>query len=168
MVDWLTAGGTVLAVVVALAFGVIEFVRGHRERVELRAERRIAQAALVNAWLEVWIEGNTAEDMQLLAAYRLHNASTAPVYSVVTVMPEGFWGSPLAPWGLLTPSDEPREVGDPRSASFYDDSDVQLEFTFRDAAGLWWRRTNDGLLHGLASDPYGGNTEWHGEPSPEM
>jgi hypothetical protein len=156
LVEWLTAGGTVLAVVVALAFGVLEFVRGHRQRAELRAERRISQAALVNAWLEVWIEGDASEGMQMLAAYRLHNASTSPVYSVVTVMPKGFWGGTLAPWGLLTPSDKPREVSEPRGAAFYDDSDVQLELTFRDAAGVWWRRTRDGLLHELECDPHGG------------
>ncbi|PUB20178.1 hypothetical protein C8K30_1173 [Promicromonospora sp. AC04] len=152
LVEWLTALATAAAVVVALTFGGVEFWRGRRDRAEQRAERRISQAALVNAWLEVHFDDvNT----RLLAGYRLHNASTAPVYSLVTVMPKGAWPGRLAPWGLLTPTDKPREVGPARDVGFDSDADVQLEFTFRDAAGTWWRRTTDGLLHELKSDPYG-------------
>ncbi|MFJ3406495.1 hypothetical protein [Promicromonospora sp. NPDC090134] len=152
-VDWMIAIGTLAAVLVALVFGGFEYYRGTADRREQATERRRAQATLVNAWLDVHIE---PDPPRLLAEYRIHNASAAPVYEVVVSIPAGFMGDAprLEPWGMLTPTDKPRVVEEPEVVHFVDDQDVQLELTFRDAAGLWWRRGTDGILHELPGNPH--------------
>lgn len=156
IVDWLVALGTVGAVVVALGIGVIEYLRGREDRREDRAERRRAQALLVNAWLEVDLADPLTDGPRMTAVYRVQNASRAPVYDFVVRHPPGFRGpaSQLSYYGVLVPTEGAHGVGRPEAVSFADDSDVQLEHSFRDASGRWWRRGTDGVLQELRGDPY--------------
>ncbi|PUB32450.1 hypothetical protein C8K30_101976 [Promicromonospora sp. AC04] len=153
VVDWVTAIGTLAAVGVAVWVAWREQKHGREDREERRRENRQAQASLVNAWIGTFLRtGDPRDDM--MGSYVVHNGSTAPIYEFRAILPAGFAGmkpyhtSPI----MLVPTERPRDLGfEAEPVEF--SSDAPVEITFRDAAGIWWRRTTDGLLRELAGRP---------------
>ena len=109
-VDWMIAIGTLAAVLVALVFGGVEYYRGTADR---KAGNRAPtpQATLVNAWLDVHIE---PDPPRLLAEYRIHNASAAPVYEVVVSIRRASWAT-LTDWSRGACSPDGQATGRSRS-----------------------------------------------------
>lgn len=152
--DWITAGGTALAFVLAAVFGLMELRHRRRDRKERIEVEKRAQASKVNAWVRANYRERHDPRSDVLAVPVLHNGSGAPVYDMVVFVPSGLWQAGPLVWkrGLLLPSDEPESEVEPEMVD-WPAGDRPLRFTFRDAAGLWWERNDEGLLKELAGKP---------------
>jgi len=147
VLDWLTAFGTVGAVLVALIVAGAEYYRTKRDR-----DR--AQASLVTAWIST-VEDFSANPTRILAMYTVHNGSTAPVFEFVATLPRWYLGGPeekITNPVMIVPTKEPMYPWpDPEEVAVA--GDVALRITFRDGAGMWWERADDGRLRRLWKPP---------------
>lgn len=151
LTDWIEAIGTGGALLLAVIFGWIEIRGARRDRADrVRLEKR-AQASLINAWLIVREREPYATYTDVLAVAAVENSSSSPVYDVVVHVPAGVWNSEPHEWrrGFLVPTDRPEYADDDPEPVNMLPGDVPLEITFRDAAGVRWRRSREGVLEEL-------------------
>ena len=150
LANFAIAVATIATLVWAITTGRDEAQRASRDRHETLAAEERRQATKISAWERQW----GAPDAQQRVVY-LHNASTAPVYDVMTryvdATPAPADGSPKvrATWfnEILPPGIEPRTESVPPRPDFAELSEIGvLEVEFRDAAGKYWLRDDDGIL----------------------
>lgn len=148
LTDWIEAIGTGGALLLAVIFGWIEIRGARKDRADrVRTEKR-AQASLVNAWLRLREREQYVHNTDVLALAVVENASSSPVYEMVVHIPGGVWSSEPHEWqrGFLVPTRGPEFAeGDPEPVNMAP-GDLPLEITFRDAAGVRWRRSGEGIL----------------------
>jgi hypothetical protein len=141
--SWLSAIGTVLALGISLSLFRTQIMDRRRQQ----AERRIAQARLVSAWMEDVDLGSGPYPALVLA---VRNGSDQAVYSVSLSAAVGVRGTFVRWLSSMGPGEE-REVrvslpAPPRS----DETTPAILFT--DSAGVQWLRTWAGELKNPISD----------------
>lgn len=127
-IDYLTAFGTVGAVVVALAFGLLEYGRGRRKATREQAEQ-------VSAWCQnsLFEQG----DFKLVGKGVVRNPSSAPIHQVV-VSPRQVG---VEAW-LVLPEDSIEFHHEPPEFA----QSAGIRVTFTDNAGRRWTRSPSGRL----------------------
>lgn len=158
---WVTLVGTALtlaALVTAIAIGLHE-ARAIRREAEDREEARLAEAAIrrseqarqVSARLE--IKRNRPDGPEFTFIDVL-NASSGPIYNVKVVLPwkQGAYVIPTNEKVLL--GGERGHVHVPLNAARVAGAGTPIEVQFRDAAGDWWHRGEDGHVCLLPEEPY--------------
>ena len=148
------AVATIATLVWAIKTGRDEARRASRDRLEALAAQERRQATKISAWERQWDSPGDSGPTPRRVIY-LHNASTAPVYDVMTryveALPTLADGSPgpRATWfnEILPPGIDPRTETVPARPGFAELSEIGvLEVEFRDAAGFYWLRDDDGIL----------------------
>lgn len=139
--DYLTAFGTVAAVLVALYLGLFDVLRWVRDERKRRSEEIRADAERVSAWTE--------RSMRVQGSYSLReqvhefvgvvaNDAKRPIYEAAIE----YESSPPVVVGFVAPGE--RVVV--RDSTMPEGRAEGLPVTFRDAAGRWWHRTADGEI----------------------
>jgi hypothetical protein len=145
--DYLTAFGTVGAVVVAMWLGWHEVRQYRRDEVDRRRQVERGQAEQVTAWTEPYARSQIVVTPGASLARRVRdnegkegtvlNASALPVYEVVLLRRD----APDERIGLVPPGGRAHFPGPPVTSS------TPVPVRFRDASGLWWMRDDEGQLH---------------------
>ncbi|MGH8866651.1 MAG: hypothetical protein ACRDYU_01495 [Actinomycetes bacterium] len=147
-VDYLTAVGTVGAVVVALALGFIGEVRSVRLARAAAKERERAQAVRVAAWKEV--ESVSAAGATGWVGHTvLQNGSDEPIWDVTVHVTTGGPWNIVQEAGIVAPS--ARLVWTHEDASPAEGQYVGLSVEFTDNARRRWERTATGELKRTAA-----------------
>lgn len=165
--DWWTFGvtafgsvATFAAVVVAIVLGVHEVRKFRREVAEREEERQArearlerAQAEQVAGWLRYTPRSEYAEQQGFHVYADIVNASPSPVYDLlVHVHGDAAGGFKVYGVGMVPPGETghvhlPPEPDKPAHA-------VGAHIVFRDAAGRWWERDDQGLLTRHETNPW--------------
>jgi hypothetical protein len=168
--SWATAGGTIAAAAVAI-LALIFAVRAFRQQSQQlrvleaqewdrqldgrRASASLVFASLVFAWAtNAFVASRFGGRETLDVTVRLVNQGTAPVWDCAVVVLSDRMDCPKArtvTWLDLVPPGEASDVPPPlkiRRVQLPDDFAAlpPVEISFRDAAGVVWRRVHEGLL----------------------
>lgn len=175
VVQVLIAIATVGALIWAIRVGRDEAKRAQQERRDRLEFEERAQATRISAWERQWVEHIDGtplprDDEQVRQLHVInatterraifaHNGSDAPAYDVlvryvdVSSVRDASFGDERdiqEAWHhqVLPPATEPRDLYVPLVPNCGALSeDVVLEIEFRDAAGRYWLRDGDGVLH---------------------
>lgn len=152
-VDVLASVGTVLAVVVALIFGVGEVRRLRREQSDRDQALQREQATRVAAWVEIR-EPMDSPYRGVEAIPFVLNASDRPVYDVtvtVEVVRSHGEAEPVQ-WavGMLPPNTQRHS----QQVETLHGEDGPVACSFRDIDGRWWLHTEAGYVLPLPGNPH--------------